>query len=150
MELIIFTRFYENSMTTQTLGLFLLAITSGTIMWISQKYLAWYSPFLVNGIAGLVIWFSALCIRYLFDSQSSQTWIHWAMILLWFALLGLNIAYSMLYGQNIPVAYVPIIVTWVMTVTLWLAWYFFFHETISRKFVIWWLMILAGMRVIVK
>jgi hypothetical protein len=38
-------------MNPQTLGLFLLAILSGTIMGISQKFLSGYSPWLVNAVS---------------------------------------------------------------------------------------------------
>ncbi len=72
------------------------------------------------------------------------------MIALGLSFLALNIAYSMLYGQHIPVAYVPIIVTGVMTVTLGLAGYFFFHEALSWKFLIGAVMILGGMLVLVR
>lgn len=136
-------------MNWQTLLLFLLAFASGTGMGISQKFLAGFSPYLVNGIAWLVLWWVSLILWYIFGWSSSQGGFHRAMIALGFSFLGLNLAYSMLYGQNIPVAYVPIIVTWVMTVTLWLSWYFFFWETITWKFIVWAVMILSGMGVMI-
>ena len=136
-------------MNWQTFLLFLLAFASGTGMWISQKFLAGFSPYLVNGIAWLVLGGMSLILWYVFGWSSSQWGFHRAMIALGFSFLGLNLAYSMLYGQNIPVAYVPIIVTWVMTVTLWLSWYFFFGETITWKFIVWAVMILSGMGVMI-
>jgi len=71
------------------------------------------------------------------------------MIFLGLSFFGLNIAFSMLYGQHIPVAYVPIIVTGVMAVTLSIAGYFFFHEALSWKFVVGAMMILGGMVVMI-
>lgn len=136
-------------MNWKTLLLFLLAFASGTSMWISQKFLAGFSPYLVNGIAGLVLGGSSLILWYIFGGSSSQGGFHRAMIALGFSLLWLNLAYSMLYGQNIPVAYVPIIVTWIMTVTLWLSGYFFFGETLTRKFIVGAVLILSGMGVMV-
>ncbi len=137
-------------MNAQILSLFLLAFISATSMGISQKFLSWYSPYLVNGIASAVVAVFALTIRY-FQKDSNLTWWSWhrVMILLWLSFLWLNVAYSMLYRQNIPVAYVPIIVTGVVTVTLWLAGYFFFHEIITWKFIVGAVMILAGMIVMV-
>ena len=134
---------------TKVMLLFLLAFASGTTMGISQKFLAGYSPFLVYGVAGLVQWLWALLLWYVWHGQQSGQ-LHWAMVVLGLALLGLNIAFSMLYAQQIPIAYVPIIVTGVMAVTLSIVGYFFFHEAFSWKFVIGAVMILGGMVVMIK
>jgi drug/metabolite transporter (DMT)-like permease len=141
---------YNILMNTQILGLFLLAFVSATGMGVSQKFLSWYSPYLVNGIASGIVAVLALSIRY-FQKNSDLTWWSWhrAMMVLGLSFLWLNVAYSMLYGQDIPVAYVPIIVIWVTTVILWFAGFFLFHETITWRFVVGAVMILAGMWVMV-
>lgn len=137
-------------MTPKVIFLFLLAITSGTAMFTSQKYLTHLSPYLINGVALLIAGIGSFILWYIYDAQTAPATFHWAMLIYWVSILLLNVAYSMIYMQNIPVAYAPIIVTGVMTVALWFVWYFFFHEAISRKFMLWGLMILAGMVVIVK
>ena len=53
-----------NIMSPQTLGLFLLAILSGTVMGISQKFLSGYSPWLVNAVAFLVVAVIAFGVRF--------------------------------------------------------------------------------------
>lgn len=72
------------------------------------------------------------------------------MLLLWVAFVGLNYAYSSLYGQWVALAYVPIIATGGVTILLGLVGYFFFHEAFSWKFIIGAVTILAGMVVMIK
>lgn len=71
------------------------------------------------------------------------------MLTLWIAFVGLNYGYSALYGQGVMLAYVPIIVTGGMTVLLGIAWWLWFGEQMSWQFVLWALMILAGMGIMV-
>lgn len=140
-------------MSPQVVWLFIFAILSGTLMGTAQKFLAGYSPWLVNGIAALVTAFFALLIWF-FTADRDVSWpliinFHRSMILLGLAYLFLNIPYSILYSQSIAVAYVPIIVTGGMTILLGLVGYFFFHEPISWRFIVGALMVLGGMGIIV-
>jgi drug/metabolite transporter (DMT)-like permease len=137
-------------MQSTVLLLFLFTMASGTVMSIALRYLSGYTPSLVNGLLFGII---SLIIRF-YQKQISPTMQpfqrHRAMLILALALLGVNMWYSMLYGQKIPLAYVPIIVTAGMTIVLWVAWHFFFHEPITRKFFVGSLCILAGMIVIAR
>ena len=76
--------------------------------------------------------------------------LHPAMLVLGCALVWLNIAYSLLYGAQVPTAYVPIIVTWVMTVALGIAWWQLFGEAITWNFIIGTILILVGMGIMVR
>ncbi len=105
-------------MTPKVIFLFLLAITSATTMFTSQKYLTHLSPYLLNGVALLIAGIGSFVLWYIYDAQTAPATFHWAMIVYGLSILLLNVAYSMIYMQNIPVAYAPIIVTGVMTVAL--------------------------------
>ena len=141
-----------NMMSPQVLWLFLFAILSGTMMWISQKLLAGYSPLLINAVAqwvASIIFFVLYMVSRWTSFWSQWFQFHWAMIVLALAFVGLNYGYSMLYAQGVMLAYVPIIVTAGMTILLWLVWWLWFGETITWQFLIWVMMILAGMGVMV-
>jgi drug/metabolite transporter (DMT)-like permease len=140
-------------MQSTVLLLFFFTMVSGTVMSVALKYLAWTTPSLVNGVSGLLFGVISLIIRF-YQKQVSPTiqpfQRHRAMLALGIALLGVNMWYSFLYGQKIPLAYVPIIVTAGMTIVLWMIWHFFFHEPMTWKFGIGTLCILTGMWVIAR
>lgn len=136
-------------MTSQVLSLFLLAIFSWTFMGISQKFLAWYSPFLVNAVAQAVASIFFVILYMTFKWQGINMSFHRWMLALWLAFVGLNFWYSALYWQGVALSYVPIIVTWGMTVLLGIAWWLWFWEVITWKFIIGTLMILMGMWIMV-
>lgn len=136
-------------MTSQVLGLFLLAIFSWTFMGISQKFLAWYSPLLVNAVAQAVASVFFVILYMTLKWQGVNISFHRWMIALWFAFVGLNFWYSALYWQGVALSYVPIIVTWGMTVLLGVAWWLWFWEVITWRFIIGTLMILMGMWIMV-
>lgn len=136
-------------MTPQVLGLFLFAMASGTLMGTSQKFLAGYSPLLVNAVA---LWSASLIfvVLYLFFKESATpVQFHRGMLLLWLAFVGLNYGYSALYGQGVALAYVPLIVTGGMTILLGIVGYFFFQEIITWRFILWTLVILIGMGIMI-
>lgn len=141
--------FIIHSMNSQVIWLFLFAILSGTTMGISQKFLAGYSPLLVNAIAQAVASVVFFVLYMIFKGTGSGFQFHRAMIVLALAFVGLNYGYSALYGQWVMLAYVPIIVTGGMTVLLGLAGWLWFGEQISWQFIVGALMILAGMGVMV-
>ncbi len=136
-------------MNTQTLGLFLLAILSGTGMGISQKFLAGYSPWLVNAVAQGLASIIFIVLYMVLKWQGMNVSFHRGMLALWVAFVGLNFGYSALYGHGVALAYVPIIVTGGMTVLLGLAGWLWFGEIITWRFIIGAMMILAGMGVMV-
>lgn len=136
-------------MSQQSILLFLFAILSGTMMGISQKFLAGYNPLLVNAIAQAVASVVFFVLYIGVKGTSSGFQFHRAMIILWLAFVGLNYAYSALYGQGVMIAYVPIIVTGGMTVLLGLAGWLWFGEVITWQFIVWALMVLSGMGVMV-
>ena len=115
----------------------------------AQKFLAGYSPLLVNAVAQAVASLMFFFFFLIFKGTGSGFQFHWAMVVLALAFVGLNYGYSALYGQGVMLAYVPIIVTGGMTILLGLVGYFFFHEPISWRFIIGALVILAGMGVMV-
>ena len=115
---IYFTIFIISIMSHQSILLFLFAIVSGVGMSISQKFLSDYSPFLVNAVAQGVACIVFVVLALWFRGNGSGFGIHWAMIVLGLAFVGLNYGYSALYGQGVMLAYVPIIVTGGMTVLL--------------------------------
>jgi drug/metabolite transporter (DMT)-like permease len=125
------------------------AILSGTMMGISQKFLAGYSPLLVNAVAQWVASVIFFVLYMIFKGTGSGFQFHRAMIVLALAFVGLNYGYSALYGQGVVLAYVPIIVTGGMTVLLGIAGWLWFDEQITWKFVVGIFMILAGMGVII-
>lgn len=136
-------------MSPQILWLFIFAILSGTLMGTAQKFLAGYSPLLVNAVAQAVASLIFFALTLTMKGNSSWLQFHWAIVFLALAFVGLNYGYSALYGQGVMLAYVPIIVTGGMTILLWLVGYFFFHEPISWRFILGALVILAGMGVMV-
>ncbi len=136
-------------MSPQTLGLFLLAILSGTVMGISQKFLSGYSPWLVNAVAQGLASIIFVVLYMIFKWQVLNISFHRGMIVLWVAFVGLNFWYSALYGNGVALTYVPIIVTGGMTVLLGIAGWLWFGEVITWRFVLGALVILAGMGVIV-
>ncbi len=137
-------------MTPQVIGLFFFAMASGTLMGTSQKFLAGYSPLLVNAIA-LGSASLIFVILYLFFKWSeSPVQLHRGMLLLWLAFVGLNYGYSALYGHGVALAYVPLIVTGGMTILLGIVGYFFFQEVITWRFIIGTLVILVGMAIMIS
>ena len=136
-------------MTPQVLGLFLFAMASGTLMWTSQKFLAGYSPLLVNAVALGSASLIFVILYFFLKWSAAPVQFHRGMLLLWLAFVGLNYGYSALYGQWVALAYVPLIVTGGMTVLLWLVWYFFFHEPISWRFILGAVVILVGMGIMI-
>ena len=136
-------------MTPQVLGLFLFAMASGTLMWTSQKFLAGYSPLLVNAVALGSASLIFVILYFFLKWSAAPVQFHRGMLLLWLAFVGLNYGYSALYGQGVALAYVPLIVTGGMTILLGIVWYFFFQEVITWRFILWTLVILAGMGIIV-
>ena len=138
-----------NMMSPQTLGLFLLAILSGTVMGISQKFLSGYSPWLVNAVAQGLASIIFVILYMILKWQGMNISFHRGMIALWVAFVGLNFWYSALYGHGVALAYVPIIVTGAMTILLGIAGWLWFGEVITWRFIIGAMMILAGMGVMV-
>lgn len=136
-------------MTPQTLGLFLLAILSGTGMGIAQKFLSGYSPWLVNAVAQWCASIIFVLVYMTIKWQGVNISFHRGMLALWIAFVGLNFWYSALYGHGVALAYVPIVVTWGMTVLLGLAGWLWFGEIVTLRFIIGAMMILAGMVIIV-
>lgn len=136
-------------MSPQVVWLFIFAILSGTLMGTAQKFLAGYSPLLVNAVAQAVASMIFFVLYMIFKGTGSGFQFHWAMIVLALAFVGLNYGYSALYGQGVMLAYVPIIVTGGMTVLLGIAGRLWFGEQISWQFIIGAMMILAGMGVMV-
>jgi drug/metabolite transporter (DMT)-like permease len=136
-------------MNPQVIGLFLFAILSGTMMGISQKFLAGYSPLLVNAVAQAVASMIFFVLYMVVKGTGSGFQVHRAMIVLALAFVGLNYGYSALYSHGVMLAYVPIIVTGGMTVLLGLAGWLWFGEQISLQFIIGALIILVGMGVMV-
>jgi drug/metabolite transporter (DMT)-like permease len=136
-------------MNPQVIGLFLLAILSGTGMGISQKFLAGYSPLLINAIAQWLASVVFMLLYMILKWQGMNISFHRGMLVLWVAFVGLNFWYSALYGYGVALAYVPIIVTGAMTVLLGIAGWLWFGEVITWRFIIGALMILAGMGVMV-
>lgn len=136
-------------MTTQVIILFLFAMASGTLMSAAMKYLTHYNALWMNTVA-MIVSAVILFTVYMFQKQSWEAFqFHRWMIVLWLALAGLNFWYSAIYGQGVALPYVPIIVTWGMTVLLWIIGYFFFQEAMSWKFVVWSIVILIGMGIMV-
>ena len=125
---------------------YLLAIVSATGMWIVQKYLWWYNAYITNWIAWITIWVVCLLIWY---RSAPVVQFHPLMIVLWLCLAGLNIGYSLLYSSWVNLAMVPIVVTGWLTLTLWIAGYLIYAESLSIQFVIWAILIIAGMGVMV-
>jgi len=136
-------------MNPQVIGLFLLAILSGTGMGISQKLLAGYSPLLINAIAQWLASVVFVLLYMILKWQGMNISFHRGMLVLWVAFVGLNFWYSALYGHGVALAYVPIIVTGAMTILLGIAGWLWFGEVITWRFVLGAMMILAGMGVMV-
>lgn len=142
--------FYSMQIMSPTVvWLFTLAIMSGTLMSVMLKVLSGYNMYLTYGLAVLVSSLVSLMIRWWWGKWSWWFEFHRGIIVLWLTFAGLNLWYTALYGQGINLAYVPIIVTGGMTVFLGLAGRIWFGEQMSLQFIVWSLIILAGMGVMV-
>ncbi|USN57549.1 MAG: hypothetical protein H6766_03865 [Candidatus Peribacteria bacterium] len=72
------------------------------------------------------------------------------MIVLGIALFVLNMSYIRLYQQNINLAYVPVIVTALITIVLLVVGLLVFRESISRQAIVGMLVVGAGLWLIVS
>lgn len=138
-------------MSPQTTTLFLVAATSGSMMAISQKLLAWYSIYrsyvIANGVAFLL---SLVAWRWLDKQPLAWSSINVWMIVLGVALFVLNMSYIRLYQQNINLAYVPVIVTALITIVLLVVGLLVFRESISLQAIVGMLVVGAGLWLIVS
>ncbi len=98
-------------MPRYTIGLFLLASLSATLMVTSQKMLVGYSSYWIYVVANGVAFVLSLVAYLLMDGKSSSIQRSPWMLVLGVALVLLNLGYVRLYQQNINLAYVPLMVT---------------------------------------